>query len=63
MKKTVKCVFCKGTAELKFEDLNFFDGKIIVRAQPYYACKKCKKEFVTHEQMLQTEKELRAGAP
>lgn len=59
-KKTMKCGFCNGEAELKFGDDKLFDGKIILRDQPFFKCKKCKREFVTSDQMRETEKQLNA---
>lgn len=59
MEEKIACVFCKGEANVAFEELNLLNGKITLRNQPYYRCNKCKKEFVTPEQMLQAEKELK----
>ncbi|MFH1544822.1 MAG: AbrB/MazE/SpoVT family DNA-binding domain-containing protein [archaeon] len=57
-KKEMKCVFCEGKAELKHETIELSDGKIALREQPYYKCMKCKKEFVSSEQMEETEKRI-----
>ncbi len=51
MEKEIKCVLCKGTAVLKFEELELDNGKITIRDSPYYQCTKCKEEFATAEQM------------
>ncbi|MFH1239921.1 MAG: hypothetical protein V1672_01785 [Candidatus Diapherotrites archaeon] len=57
-KEKIKCVFCEAEAELKYETIELLEGKVILKQQPYYKCKKCKKEFVTSEQMKETEKQL-----
>ncbi|PIN98503.1 MAG: hypothetical protein COT90_03955 [Candidatus Diapherotrites archaeon CG10_big_fil_rev_8_21_14_0_10_31_34] len=57
-KEKVDCGFCGGKTELKFETLELLDGKVILKQQPYYKCKKCRKEFVSSEQMRETEKEI-----
>ncbi len=57
-KKTMICGFCGGEAELKFSDIKLFGGKIILREQPFFKCKKCKREFTTSDQMRETEKQL-----
>lgn len=58
--ESMRCVFCDGKTELKHESLNLFDGKLVLKQQPYYKCKKCGEEFVTSQQMRETEKELNA---
>ena len=58
MEKEMKCVFCNGKTELKHETIKLLDGKVILKQQPYFKCKKCKKEFVTSKQMRETEKQL-----
>lgn len=54
----IKCVFCGREAELKHETLELLGGKIILKEQPYYKCTRCKEEFVTSEQMRETEKQI-----
>lgn len=56
-KRTSNCI-CGGATELKSETIKLFGGKIILKQQPYYKCRKCKKEFVTSEQMRETEKQI-----
>ncbi|MFH1752253.1 MAG: AbrB/MazE/SpoVT family DNA-binding domain-containing protein [archaeon] len=60
MEEEVKCFDCNGKAQLMYEELSLFGGKIRLRDQPYYKCLKCKEEFVTSDQMRQTERELNA---
>ena len=55
MTKT-NCVFCNSKTKVKFKNLNLFKGKVILKQQPYFKCTKCKKEFVSSEQMQETEK-------
>ncbi len=57
-KKEVRCVFCGGNAELKYEEIKLLDGKVILKEQPFYKCRKCKKEFITSQQMRETEAQL-----
>jgi len=57
-KEEVNCMFCEGDVELKHETIKFLGGKVILKGQPYYLCRKCKKEFVSSGQMRQTEKEV-----
>ena len=57
-KERVKCVFCDGTSELHYEEIKLLDGKVVLKEQPYYKCKKCKKEFVTGKHMKETESQL-----
>ena len=57
-KKEIKCVFCSGNTELKYEEIEMLDGKIVLKQQPFYKCKKCGKEFVSSAQMRETESQL-----
>ena len=57
-KGKIKCVFCAGSAEIKYETIELLGGKVILKQQPYYKCEKCKKEFITSKQMKETEKQL-----
>ena len=57
-KKEITCAFCGGKGELKFEDFPLLNGKIILKEEPHYECKKCGEKFVTGEQMRETEKRL-----
>jgi len=57
-KESIKCIFCDGTPELHCEEIELLDGKVVLKEQPYYKCKKCGKEFVTSEQMKETESQL-----
>ncbi|MFH0955038.1 MAG: YgiT-type zinc finger protein [Candidatus Micrarchaeota archaeon] len=57
--KTRKCM-CGGTAVLKFNDLKLFDGKLVLKDQPYYQCTRCGEEYVTSEQMGKQEPKVRA---
>ncbi|MBU2100420.1 AbrB/MazE/SpoVT family DNA-binding domain-containing protein [Candidatus Micrarchaeota archaeon] len=57
-KKELECGFCGGKTELKCESLELLNGKVVLKQQPYYKCKKCKKEFVSSEQMKETEKQI-----
>ncbi|HLC36172.1 MAG TPA: hypothetical protein VJK05_01020 [archaeon] len=56
--KEIKCVFCEGKALLKFEDLKLLEGKSILKDSPYFKCINCRKEFVSSNQMKETEKQL-----
>ncbi|MFH1257219.1 MAG: AbrB/MazE/SpoVT family DNA-binding domain-containing protein [Candidatus Diapherotrites archaeon] len=58
MEKKVDCVFCGGETEVKCETIELLGGKVTLKEQPYYSCRKCKKEFVSSEQMRETEKQL-----
>ena len=58
MENKIDCYYCKGKAILKQRDLKLFEGKIVLKQQPYYQCLKCRRDFATSEQMLETEKEL-----
>jgi len=51
MEKEIKCHLCNGKAELKFEEMELDNGRILIRDSPYYKCKKCREEFATSEQM------------
>jgi len=55
VEKEIKCIFCKGKTELHYEDLGLLDGKITLKGEPYY---KCKKEYVTSSQMRGTETKI-----
>jgi DNA-directed RNA polymerase subunit RPC12/RpoP len=57
-KNTIECKVCGGSAEIKYENISLFDGKITLRDEPYYKCSKCKREFVTSEQMKESENRL-----
>ena len=57
-KENARCVFCNGKTKLEQETIELLDGKVVLKEQPYYSCKKCKKEFVTSEQMAETEKQI-----
>jgi len=57
-KENVKCAFCKGETELKHENIELLGGRLVLKQQPYYKCLKCKEEFVTSEQMKETEKQI-----
>ncbi len=57
-KEKIKCMFCEGTSELHHEEIELLDGKVVLKEQPYYKCKKCKKEFITSKQMKETENQL-----
>lgn len=57
-KEEMNCMFCEGNVELKHETIKLLGGKVILKDQPYYRCRKCRKEFVSSEQMGQTEKEV-----
>lgn len=50
---------CGGTAALKFEDLKLFNGKFVLKDQPYYYCKRCGDQYVTSEQMGRQEPKVR----
>lgn len=54
-KESIECVFCSGSTQLKFEEIQLLGGKVILKEQPFYRCKKCKREFVTSQQMHETE--------
>ena len=56
--KEIKCVFCEGKALLKFEDLKLLEGKSILKDSPYFKCINFRKEFVSSNQMKETEKQL-----
>ncbi len=58
MEKEVECHLCKGKAELKFEELELDNGRIIIKGSPYYKCKKCREEFATSEQMQELSKQI-----
>ena len=58
--KNVNCTFCKGKVILMYEDIPLLEGKIILKGEPFYKCTKCKKEYVSSEQMKLTEKHLNA---
>lgn len=58
MGEKIKCVFCGGIAEIKFENIELLSGKVVLRQQPYFKCMECKREFVTSEQMRETEKQI-----
>ena len=51
MEKEIKCALCKGTATLKFEELELDNVKVILKDSPYYKCRRCGEEFATAEQM------------
>lgn len=57
-KEGMKCVFCEGKTTIGCENIELLDGKIVLKQQPYYKCLKCKKEFVSSEQMKETEKQI-----
>jgi len=57
-KEKIKCTFCSGETELKHETIELLNGKILLKQQPYHKCKKCGEEFVTSEQMRETEKQI-----
>lgn len=57
-KEKIKCVFCDGEADLKYETIELLGGKVTLKEQPYYKCKKCGNEFITSEQMKETEKQI-----
>ena len=57
-KEKIDCVFCSEKAELKYETVELLGGKVVLKQQPYYKCKKCGKEFVTSRQMRETEKQI-----
>ena len=50
-RKEVNCHLCGGKAELKFEELRLDEGRIIIKASPFFKCKKCGEEFSTSGQM------------
>ena len=58
MEKEIKCVLCKSTAGLKFEELKLDNGKITIKDSPYYKCAKCGEEFSTAEQMQELSDQL-----
>lgn len=58
MENEIKCHFCGGVAVIKYEDIVIDDGKIIIKNEPYYECKKCKEQFCTSEQMFALDKRL-----
>jgi hypothetical protein len=57
-KEEVKCVFCEGDAKLDYEEISLLNGKVILKEQPFYKCKECKREFVTGQQMRDTEAQI-----
>ena len=58
MEKEIKCPFCSGVAVLEYDDLILDNGKIIIKNEPNYKCKKCKQEFCTSKQMFHLDKLL-----
>ena len=58
MEQKIKCVFCGGKTELHFENVELLDGKMTLKNEPYYKCTSCKKEYVSSEQMRETEQKL-----
>lgn len=58
MENEIKCHFCGGTAVIKYRDMVLDDGKITIKHEPYYECKKCKEQFCTSEQMFALDKRL-----
>jgi len=51
MENKIKCHLCGGKAELKHENFELGNGRIVIKDSPYYKCAKCKEEFSTSEQM------------
>lgn len=58
MENEMICPFCKGIAVIKYRDVVLDDGKITIRNEPHYECKKCKEQFCTSEQMFALDKRL-----
>ena len=58
MEQKIKCPLCKGKAELKYENLELDNGRIIIKDSPYYKCNNCKEEFSTSEQMQELDKQI-----
>jgi uncharacterized Zn finger protein len=54
----IACVFCSEKAKLNYEIIELLGGKVVLKQQPYYKCRKCGKEFVTSRQMRETEKQI-----
>ncbi|MDD2478211.1 MAG: YgiT-type zinc finger protein [Candidatus ainarchaeum sp.] len=54
----MNCPFCKGSAKLEKADLILDNGKIIIKNEPNYKCKKCKQEFCTSDQMFHLDKKI-----
>lgn len=54
----LNCPFCKGSVILEKTDLILDNGKVIIKNEPNYKCKKCKQEFCTSEQMYHLDKEI-----
>jgi len=58
MENEIKCHFCGGVAIIKYRDIVLDNGKISIKGEPYYECKKCKEQFCTSEQMYALDKRL-----
>jgi hypothetical protein len=56
--KTSKCI-CGGIGVLIFEDVKLFEGKLILKDQPYYKCNNCGEEFSTSKQVSRGADEVR----
>jgi hypothetical protein len=54
----MNCRFCGGMASVCYEDLSLLGGKVVLKGEPYFKCIKCGKEFVTSEQMRETESKV-----
>jgi len=54
----MKC-FCGGSAALQFEDIGLFEGKLILKDQPFYHCPKCGENFSTSKQVSKGADEVR----
>ncbi len=54
----MKC-FCGSTAALRFEDIRLFEGKLILKGQPFYRCPKCGEDFSTSRQVSKGADEAR----
>jgi len=56
--KEINCHLCKGKAILKYRDMQFSNGSIIIKDTPYYECKLCKEQFATNEQMYELDNKI-----
>ncbi len=57
-KKEVERCGCGAVSELKTRDESFFGGRVIIRGQEYYRCKRGH-EYLTSEQMRKYENEFK----
>ncbi len=57
-KSKMSCIFCNGKIDICYKDLSLLNGKVTLKNEPYYKCQNCKREYVSSEQMKDTEKKL-----